>query len=698
MNPSLDINEKMVKEDHLEEEPKPSKKTKPYEQKKETNIKIKESKIKILPTDILDKMKMNPKEFLTSYEVAKTKYENLFPTFYSITKQKRKQFENPHRIQKININNLKLDKKDPIKRLRNSKTLIKFWQDFFKFLSSLFYNKNDRHRDIRIKSDGFDSIYTRNDLGNYTISSSFWSLPKYAKGRFNQDFHHTYLTPKITCAKGELHLMPIYDDFNGGFFYNEFLKRPIIQAFGPGPGPSPCNITTKSLNTLCDDKMNNPNKFPHNIGGGGWANNYKNDDEKVLWDPELTHDTYERFLNEDYMGELMYRPWVTLRYALNYYADNHATYKNGILIDVNVLSVNNVLSFTLDNGIKLDETNNGWVDTNHSNLLIAHISKQNRDNNKKIIDLYYYENNYEIVFYIKRTLKKLVKLVKKKFEKDKPGFTLDLNIKYMAPSEFKTYNIKTTSMHGFWAVRHGICGEMSRYFGVIWGLLGSYFDNPLKLYLSLQRALYMVEHIKPEHKLVSNFKHALQRMMTVFNHYNETNDPDIYNYIVMSVAKWERDQKYHDNLRTLEKDRPKDVPLKARNDANDFTKPSIKIDANDTSNVVRDPNLFKYHDNLRKFEKDKPKDVPLKARNDANDFTKPSIKIDANDTSNVVRDPILFPPRGGKKNKKTRKHRGIIQTGGNSGKLKKGYRYSGKRLKNGNAEIVKAKTIKRRQL
>jgi hypothetical protein len=646
MNPSLDINEKMVKEDHLEEEPKPSKKTKPYEQKKETNIKIKESKIKILPTDIQAKMKMNPTEFLKSYEVAKTKYENLFPTFYSITKQKRKQFENPHMIQKININNLKLDKKNPMKHLRNSKTLIKFWQDFFKFLSSLFYNKNDRHRNIRINSDGFESVYTRNNLGNYTISSFVWSLPKYAKGRFNQDFHHTYLTPKITCAKGELHLMPIYDDFNGGFFYNEFLKRPIIQAFGPGP--SPCNITTKSLNTLCDDKMDNPNKFPRNIGGDGWGYNYENDDEKVLWDPELTHDTYERFLNNDYMGNLTYRPWVILRYALNYYADNHATYKNGILIDVNVLSVNNVLSFTLDNGIKLDETNNGWVESNHSNLLIAHISKQNRDNKKKIIDLYYYENNSEIVFYIKRTLKKLVKLVKKKFEKDKSGFTLDLNIKYMAPSEYKTYNINTTSMHGFWAIRHGICGEMSRYFGVIWGLLGSYFDNPLKLYLSLQRALYMVEHIKPEHKLVSNFKHALQRMMTVFNHYNETNDPDIYNYIVMSVAKWKRDQKYNKNLRTLEKDRPKDVPLKARNDANDFTKPSIKIDANDTSNLVRDT--------------------------------------------------ILFPPRGGKRNKKTRKHRGIIQTGGNSGKLKKGYRYSGKRLKNGNAEIVKAKTIKRRQL
>ena len=41
--------------------------------------------------------------------------------------------------------------------------------------------------------------------------------------------------------------------------------------------------------------------------------------------------------------------------------------------------------------------------------------------------------------------------------------------------------------------------------------------------------------------------------------------------------------------------------------------------------------------------------------------------------------------------KKVRKHRGIHQTGGKVGKLKKGYKYSGRRLKNGKTEIVKVK-------
>ena len=40
---------------------------------------------------------------------------------------------------------------------------------------------------------------------------------------------------------------------------------------------------------------------------------------------------------------------------------------------------------------------------------------------------------------------------------------------------------------------------------------------------------------------------------------------------------------------------------------------------------------------------------------------------------------------------KTRKHKGIIQTGGNKGRLKKGYRYSGKKLKSGLPQIIKSK-------
>ena len=49
---------------------------------------------------------------------------------------------------------------------------------------------------------------------------------------------------------------------------------------------------------------------------------------------------------------------------------------------------------------------------------------------------------------------------------------------------------------------------------------------------------------------------------------------------------------------------------------------------------------------------------------------------------------------GGTGGKKVRKHRGVTQTGGNAGRLRKGYRYSGKKLKSGLPQIVKAKSKK----
>ena len=64
------------------------------------------------------------------------------------------------------------------------------------------------------------------------------------------------------------------------------------------------------------------------------------------------------------------------------------------------------------------------------------------------------------------------------------------------------------------------------------------------------------------------------------------------------------------------------------------------------------------------------------------------------DVTKIVKD---FTKNGGRKTRKTkkvRKHRGVVQTGGNKGKLKKGYKYTGKRLKNGLSEIKKVKAKK----
>ncbi len=51
--------------------------------------------------------------------------------------------------------------------------------------------------------------------------------------------------------------------------------------------------------------------------------------------------------------------------------------------------------------------------------------------------------------------------------------------------------------------------------------------------------------------------------------------------------------------------------------------------------------------------------------------------------------------RKSKKTNKVRKHRGIVQTGGSAGRLRKGYKYTGRRLKNGQAEIKKVKQTRK---
>ena len=64
-------------------------------------------------------------------------------------------------------------------------------------------------------------------------------------------------------------------------------------------------------------------------------------------------------------------------------------------------------------------------------------------------------------------------------------------------------------------------------------------------------------------------------------------------------------------------------------------------------------------------------------------------------TKKIKRSPINLGFERGepiKAGKKVRKHRGITQTGGNKGRLRKGYRYSGKKLKSGLPQIIKCKS------
>ncbi len=82
------------------------------------------------------------------------------------------------------------------------------------------------------------------------------------------------------------------------------------------------------------------------------------------------------------------------------------------------------------------------------------------------------------------------------------------------------------------------------------------------------------------------------------------------------------------------------------------------------------------------------------ARNDYLKFSKISDNLYKNKNNTIPLNPrigaLVFGIKHGRgKTKKIRKHKGIIQTGGNAGKLKKGYKYSGKTLKSGKPQIIK---------
>ena len=75
-----------------------------------------------------------------------------------------------------------------------------------------------------------------------------------------------------------------------------------------------------------------------------------------------------------------------------------------------------------------------------------------------------------------------------------------------------------------------------------------------------------------------------------------------------------------------------------------------------------------------------------------NNYKKFSKKMANNSLNQYIQNSKIIKEAG--KRRKPRKHQGITQTGGNKGRLRKGYRYSGKKLKSGLPQIIKCKSKK----
>ena len=74
-----------------------------------------------------------------------------------------------------------------------------------------------------------------------------------------------------------------------------------------------------------------------------------------------------------------------------------------------------------------------------------------------------------------------------------------------------------------------------------------------------------------------------------------------------------------------------------------------------------------------------------------NNYKNVSKKMANNSLNQYIQNSKPIPKKAGKK---VRKHKGITQTGGNAGRLRKGYKYSGKKLKSGLPQIIKCKSKK----
>jgi len=90
-----------------------------------------------------------------------------------------------------------------------------------------------------------------------------------------------------------------------------------------------------------------------------------------------------------------------------------------------------------------------------------------------------------------------------------------------------------------------------------------------------------------------------------------------------------------------------------------------------------------------------PNDPPPLDRVEPIIFVPPRLGVQPPQGQNAVQPPQGQNAAGKKKLKhQFRKHKGIVQTGGKKGKLRKGYRYSGKKLKSGLPQIIKCKSKK----
>ena len=206
-------------------------------------------------------------------------------------------------------------------------------------------------------------------------------------------------------------------------------------------------------------------------------------------------------------------------------------------------------------------------------------------------------------------------------------------IDWISPEDI-TDTITWHSLFGY--ATHGVCGQVTYLFTLLWGKFGEYFRNPKHMWCHLSRALKWSIPALGKKQLKKLSDHGIYSHGTRVNQKLNELIPLFKSFLQRTIMLG--DKLYKDDT------------------SQEYVKALISM-------IMKIEDLYKNNEQIGGGKKGK--------------------KVKKNQQIG-----------GGKKGKKVRKHQGILQTGGNAGKLRKGYRYSGKKLKSGLPQIIKCKSKK----
>ena len=326
------------------------------------------------------------------------------------------------------------------------------------------------------------------------------------------------------------------------------------------------------------------------------------------------------------------RPELYLRYVVNNYKNNGKNNHQGIITWVNVKAGGPRDAIYHESTLNpaADMIKSKYFEVNHANLIF--FTPVHANDNNTHLKCSYYDPNYSIELHVKALIEQMINNLRTKVIDD--NIIIKDEIDWISPEDIE-HTISWHALFGY--ATHGVCAQVTYLFALLWGKFGLYFKNPKHLWCHLSRTLnWSIPALdkKQKQKLLDE-QGIKSHSLKVDKRLNQL-IPSFKSFLqrIMLLGNY------------LYKDL----------DSERYVTALITM-------IMKVEKMYKLGEKIGGGKKGK--------------------KVKKNQQIG-----------GGKKGKKVRKHQGILQIGGNSGRLKKGYRYSGKKLKSGLPQIIKCKSKK----